>query len=125
MASSTIKVRNLKKIENANEALRILRRVAKGKTQHQVGTFRYMVNDRPSCLVGHALKELGVSREVLRRADNGKLPRPAEQLCQRIGLPESVAYVFGQAQNAQDNGLKWGKAIREAKDKAIEAGYLS
>lgn len=75
----------------------------------------------PSCLVGHALHKAGITLAALRRFD--KVGGNIECLVNdgSIALPEVATSIFQRAQELQDDGWTWGKALNEAKVVAAQA----
>jgi hypothetical protein len=121
-----IRQRNLQILDDPKEAITLLREVIGDREDfvykkidvkrdgEYIKGCKYLVNDKPSCLVGHALVRLGASRDVLRKADRGDINSSAGSLCAMLGFPRAVADVFDVAQREQDSGTPWGRAVKYA-----------
>lgn len=72
--------------------------------------------DCPSCLVGHVLHRVGISREFLIEHN----PKGAGSVLyyfwddSGVSAEESVPHILGVAQHVQDRGGTWGEALRRA-----------
>lgn len=80
----------------------------------------YVLNEAPSCLVGHVLSRFGIPLDFM-----GSLMRntlAASSLCYKINneakialtISDDAAIVLGDAQDAQDSGQTWGTALAVA-----------
>lgn len=82
---------------------------------------RYVIDDKPSCLVGIVLARLGVPITHLKAGDasEGHFGATADDLIPRLqwaGVvnfeePRKVAHALRQAQYSQDLGYSWGIAL--------------
>lgn len=82
---------------------------------------RYVIDDKPSCLVGVVLARLGVPITHLKAGDasKGHFGATADDLIPQLrqaGVinfeePDRVTYALRQAQYGQDLGYSWGIAL--------------
>lgn len=88
------------------------------KRDHRDGGCHYVVDGKPSCLLGHALWNLGViGADFTKRFDsdgnNALDDLGIEFLLEELRLEldfEEINYL-GQVQGRQDSGRPWGKAV--------------
>ena len=67
----------------------------------------YVHDDKPSCLIGRVLHDLGMSLEDLSQYEGQDASMPAEA----FGVSEHVADALTTAQFVQDTGETWGDAL--------------
>lgn len=77
----------------------------------------YVKDDKPSCLVGHALALAGASVEMLIRLDkneSGSIGANAIPTYFPDLVSEDAAKVLREAQGYQDSGKTWGESVAYA-----------
>jgi hypothetical protein len=133
---------------DGQRAVDLLRKVVPLKGEDYVydthstgGDCVYLTYDlKPSCVVGYALLEAGVSRDVLYRIDHDGVdyhdPETGEEYHvgdtgidshelgyyleeNEVHLTEDAQAILGAAQRAQDNGETWGRALWRAEHIAL------
>ncbi len=92
----------------------------------------YVRNGAPSCIVGHALYHAGVPTELLMILDgdpdrvggisafnisDDRRERHLGDIEFPVSITDGAAHVFSAAQQAQDEGISWGEALREARER--------
>ena len=83
----------------------------------------YVYDGKPSCIVGHALANLGVEIEFLQHLDTamdgGLGALEALQTYDDFEVDDKqAADLVSLAQNFQDSGVPWGQAVEKAEEEA-------
>ena len=87
------------------------------------GWCRYVYDGKPSCIVGHALANLGVELEFLQHLDTaidgGVGALEALQTYDEFEIDDNqAADLISLVQNLQDSGVPWGQAVEQAEGEA-------
>lgn len=90
-----------------------IRRLAQ-RFPDELAQCKYVDNDRPHCIGGRALANLGVPLAVLRQSEFNALDMVMSRL--RIESTYDERRWARQAQVSQDNGSVWAGAIKYADD---------
>lgn len=102
------------------QAEALLTEVAAEYPDRVVDSCCYVVDDEPSCLVGHVLHRAGWSIADLRDADTANFGNSAavDDLSRHLGAFAGLAPGAGQllhvAQDWQDNDAPWAEAVTAA-----------
>lgn len=92
-------------------------------TKSEFGKCDYVRDGEPSCIVGHVLVKVGVPIERLRQADTacfgggigaGKLLIELEDEG-TLKYDSYARVLLRQAQDAQDDSIEWGEAVKYGK----------
>jgi hypothetical protein len=75
----------------------------------------YAHNGKPDCMIGLALAKSGVPAETLHTLNGDRLDRLYSAHRFPIDITLGAVAVFRAAQGAQDQGLNWGVALRQAR----------
>ncbi len=98
------------------------------ESHHDGDLPRYVVDDRPDCLVARVLAELNFSVAVLRQLDNehptGELVRAGARVAESRNpalrrIEPAARALLQYVQDRQDRGVAWGKAVRAALTRRI------
>lgn len=91
-------------------------------------------NERPGCLVGHVLLDLGLTYDDLYEVNTLSADAAMYDLQQRglLSYTADAEQILSMAQISQDNGVAWGEAVERAKlgqvfkkPYAGESGWIS
>ncbi|MDT4903312.1 MAG: hypothetical protein QOH52_1328 [Pseudonocardiales bacterium] len=77
-------------------------------------TCQYVHNGKPDCIIGLAFAKSGVPVETLQTLSGDRLAGLHSEHRLPIHLTLGALVVFRAAQRAQDQGLSWGVALRQA-----------
>jgi hypothetical protein len=107
---------------NKDRALELLQQVVRGKEDYKyVGACVYKSDRNPSCLFGHALAAAGVSIYEIDKLDrdcgtidNLHVAQEGSSYTYGFDLTWGAIEVFRAAQNKQDFGAPWGRALKAA-----------
>ena len=90
----------------------------------------YAYDGKPSCIVGHALSNLGVEIEFLQHLDTaidgGVGVLEALQTYDEFEIDDDqAADLVSLVQNFQDSGVPWGQAVEAAEEEAAKMAERS
>jgi hypothetical protein len=77
-------------------------------------TCLYVHGSRPGCIVGHVLNKAGVSLARLREEERNDASNVLRNLREDLAYEDGVSQLLQDAQGAQDEGVPWGEAVRQA-----------
>ena len=77
------------------------------------GQCYYVHGDQPGCIVGHVLNLFGVSLETLSTVEGNDAFYAIRKLLPSTS--EVVREFLTDIQHNQDNGMRWGEAVNEAR----------
>ena len=74
----------------------------------------YVHGFQPGCIVGHVLHKAGVSLASLREEESNNASGVLSSLRPDLPYEPGVDVLLNEAQQAQDQGVPWGEAVRLA-----------